>query len=808
MYTRVKLKLMHAKPYVTRAKTAASPRELLKLHLQQGCLHHSFTNTIPHRNIMSVWREAKAQDGRSYYYKPGTSETTWKKPDDFGAPQTPATPTTPQSNDANVDAAWKEASAQDGRKYYYNAITRKTVWQAPEAFLRLQQQNARPAAPDFVAGGAQGYDRGDRFGGVPDRRIERRDDREHVPQKSGFDGGRGGGGGMPWENRQENTGFRGPMPVKTDEPEYATPEQAEEAFFKLLKRHNITPDTPWEEALRAVIRDREYRALKDPKERRQAYDKYCQEVRAQEKGKEKERRERLREDFRQMLGTHEDIKHYTRWKTARPVIEREAVFKSAGDEDERRQMFDDYIVELKKKHAEDEVAQRRLALQGLEALMMKLIKDPDTKWNEAQETITQDERYVEDDTFRALSNVDLLNAFDAHIKDLDRARNDSKQQQKRLRTRRDRQARDAFRQLLTQHHQQGHIKAGSRWQDFLPLIASDPRYTNLIGTPGSSPLDLFWDVVEDEENKVRSKRNHALDVLEDQQFEMTLHTSPDDFAAVMAMDPRTADFSPEQLELVYGRLMEKIHLRVAEDKVEAERLQRKAIDALRSVIKHLDPPVRVGDGYEDVVARLAGCREYQVLHDDEARRAAFEKHMRRLKEKEADDAERERERTRLRDRDREPRNGRERRHRTRTPEVDAYEADRRKAQADRERQYRKASFGLTPPPRDRDRHEREAGGGGRRHVGGGAGESVYDRERREREMERERSYVSRADPRDKGRTLDYGDEAEVGGSGSRSGSIRKRRESLESGGSARRDVKVCHHPHSLISAKGRVLFTD
>ncbi|KAK0784469.1 U1 snRNP protein [Friedmanniomyces endolithicus] len=43
-------------------------------------------------------------------------------------------------------------------------------------------------------------------------------------------------------------------------------------------------------------------------------------------------------------------------------------------------------------------------------------------------------------------------------------------------------------------------------------------------------------------------------------------------------------------------------------------------------------------------------------------------------------------------------------------------------------------------------------------------------------MERERNYISRADPRDKGRTLDYGDE-ETAGAGSRPGSVRKRRES-------------------------------
>ncbi|KAK0274065.1 U1 snRNP protein [Friedmanniomyces endolithicus] len=728
---------------------------------------------------MSGWKEAKAADGRSYYFHAETKETTWVKPDDYEAVPVAADP-------AAVDAAWKETRTAEGKPYYYNSITKVTVWDPPEAFVRHQQQNAPPEAA-FVAGGGVGY------GGARDeypsreRRMERRGDREHLPQKPSFDGGRGGEGGKPWERRQDNAGFRGPMPEKTDEPEYATLEQAEEAFFAMLKKHSITPESSWEDALRLVIRDREYRALKDPKERRQAFEKYCVEVRAQEKGKEKERREKLREEFRKMLGTHDDIKHYTRWTTARPLVEREAVFKQAGDEDERHHMFDEYIVELKRRHAEEDFENHKTAMQEMSDLLKTLVVEPDTTWADAQKAITENERFTSEDIFRTLHMVDILTAFESHIKELDYERNDAKQKEKRLHTRRERQARDAFRQLLAQMLEEGKIKAGTKWQDFHPLIASDERYTRLIGTPGSSALDLFWDVVEDEERKLRSDRNHALDVLEDQRYEMTVQTTIDDFSGVMQSDPRTASFAPELLQMIYDRLMEKIWKRAEEEKLNLERSQRKAIDALRSVIKHLDPPVRSSDTYEDLAPRLASYEEFRVLDDDEARRSAFEKHMRRVKEKEADDLERERSR-RDRDRDHRSSNGavrrergevdRDRRHRTRTPEVDAYEADRRKAQAVRERLFRKPSFGITPPPRERERErerrdDRYPADERRRNE---RAESIYDRERREREMERERNYISRADPRDKGRTLDYGDEETVA-AGSRPGSVRKRRES-------------------------------
>lgn len=165
--------------------------------------------------------------------------------------------------------------------------------------------------------------------------------------------------------------------------------------------------------------------------------------------------------------------------------------------------------------------------------------------------------------------------------------------------------------------------------------------------------------------------------------------------------------------------------------------------------------------------RLEKYEEYKSLESDDLRQTAFEKVIRRLKEKE-EDAERDREsrdrdRRRDRDRDRDYRSGTsyrgERRgpssRQSRTPEPDAYEADRRKAQADRERSYRKTS-GLSPvrerwDERDRDRDRRD-----RDRERSSRPPSHYDRERRDREDERERLYRTRGDPRGSRDELDYG----------------------------------------------------
>ena len=47
-----------------------------------------------------------------------------------------------------------------------------------------------------------------------------------------------------------------------------------------------------------------------------------------------------------------------------------------------------------------------------------------------------------------------------------------------------------------------------------PLIKDDPRYTNMLGQPGSTPLDLFWDKMEEVDRDIRLKKNFVLDVIE------------------------------------------------------------------------------------------------------------------------------------------------------------------------------------------------------------------------------------------------------------------------------------------------------
>ncbi|KAK5946973.1 U1 snRNP protein [Knufia obscura] len=672
----------------------------------------------------SPWQEARTPDGRPYYYHAQTKETRWQKPEELLTPVERALAKQP----------WKEYTAPDGRKYYAHAETKQTVWEMPAQYKEaLNAVEAQPPptpaastpAPTFAAGGSTAL-------------------QAYTPRDLSSN----------FESRRDNI----PLPAVTKEaiPDYSSFEEAEAAFMKLLKRSNVLPDWSWEQTMRATIKDPQYRALKDPKDRKAAFEKYAVEVREQEKEKAKERLAKLRTDFGNMLRTNPEIKHYSRWQTVRPMIERETVFRSTDNEEERKQFFAEYIVELKKQNLEQEAANRRSAINDLAGIMQALDLEPYTRWSEAQEKIQSNERIQNDPRFKLLSKSDILTAFENHIKVLERSFNEVRQQQKAHKNRRDRQNRDAFISLLKEKRSQGLIKAGTKWSTLLPQIEDDPRYVGMLGQSGSTPLDLFWDMIEEEERALRGRRNDVYDVLEDKRFEVSSKTDFDEFFEIMLTDRRTANLDKDILHLIFERLQDKVQKRHEEEKHAADRHRRRATDALRSRIKHLEPPVRITDTWEQVEPRVEKSEEYRAL-DDEARRTAFDKVVKRLKEKE-EDAERERERRKARRSDeRDYRNGHRdgRRGRlSKTPEADPYEEDRKRAMAARERQFRKSSLGVSPPRiRDgRDRDERH----GRLER---SPPRAYDRDRRDREEERERLYRTRADPRGSRDELNYGEEA-------------------------------------------------
>ncbi|KAH6615283.1 hypothetical protein C7974DRAFT_403615 [Boeremia exigua] len=714
-----------------------------------------------------AWRAVKTADGKEYYHNAATNATTWEKPDELKD----------DVERAIEGTGWARQFTPEGKVYYYHKETRDTTWAIPEEVQRkvdLAQSNQPPQRPPpGPAGWAAGP------ASVPPSNDFRRERDEYRPERRDrerdFD--------------REREGFGGDRPrvefAGGNELSFSSTQDAEAAFAKVLKQMKVQPDWEWSQAVRAGIKDPNWRAIPEPEKREEAFKQYCEQLRAQEKTKEQDRQAKLRSDFTAMLRSHPEIKYYTRWRTALSFIEDESIFRSARDDGERRQLFEEYIVTLKKAHEEHEAESRKSALEEVLGLMQSLDLEPFTRWQAAEAKLEQKDEF-KSEKFQSLTRIDVLNQFEKHIRQLQRDHNERVQAERRAKHRVERTNRDAFTKLLDELRASGKLRYGTKWKEIHPLIEHEPRYTAMLGQGGSSPLDLFWDALEEETGKFRTLRRYALDVLEHQRFEVTTATPVEEFLSVMRKDSRTANIDEQSMHDIYTYILEKVKKREDDERKLEESDERHAVDRLRSIIKRLDPPVELADTWEAVRPRVEKTDEYRALKTDALRESAFDKHMQRLKDKDTERRDRSDRRRDSRPRSRDRRGTdrdhsyrpsdnprRDRRTRTRSPEHDTYAAERRRAQQDREARYRDTErAALSPPPRrayrDDDRYEPP-----RR-----SSTDHYPRARPD-----DRSYrpdpLSRADPREGSASLDYGD-----GAGR---TARRRRDSEVS--VSRRDVK-------------------
>ena len=458
-----------------------------------------------------VWKEANAPDGRTYYYNTATNETRWDKPAEMvsarrclsvgphsvltwlqGAPAGP----TPAS-------AWRTHTAPDGRQYYEDTINKTTTWEMPEVLKAAQAQTpARSHAPSVSP-------------------------HPHLTKELLTDNNRRNFvSSSPATNlKSEPNDFRQPERNLTDrmpgfgaaavkEEQFATLQEAEAVFFKLLKRLGVESDWSWERMIKEAVRDPGYRAIQDARDRKDAFDKYIEQARAEEKEREKDRKAKLGDEFMQMLKSHPEIKFYTRWSTARPMIEQEMVFKAAKHEDERIQLFNEYRQKQYKEHVEKEKAAQQAAIAKLSDLLPKLNMSPLTRWSEAQAFIAESEEFQDDKGLQFLPKIELLKAFEAHQKESEAVLHEQRTEARFVKARRERQNRDAYINLMGELRHAGKIRANTKWSDLQPLIEDDPRYDAMLGQSGSTPMELFWDAVEEEDHELRRKRNVVYDVLE------------------------------------------------------------------------------------------------------------------------------------------------------------------------------------------------------------------------------------------------------------------------------------------------------
>ncbi|TKY88009.1 hypothetical protein EX895_003105 [Sporisorium graminicola] len=604
------------------------------------------------------WTEHRTPEGRPYWYHTIEKRSVWEKPSELKTPRERALEATP----------WKEYKSGD-RSYYVHSVTKQSTWTLPAELKQiLDQYPIEGAAPSSAAAPASplvgGNTQSPAFARSP---VASQSPFPAIGQASPNYAARGANVNSPNPMNHRPSaagpasGSNTPLAASTSSSRHAVAapaagppsahqtmsgtteinfkgdkEAAEAAFIQLLADTGVDVDWTWETTMRSIITNPLYKALKTIAERKAAFNKHIDSLRSRRAAESAARWEQLKPEFRQLVDGDERIKGYSSYATARKFLSGTATWKKATSEEEARELVEAVLRDVREAEGLEAETVRKRNREMLMALLKTFEADVLTRWRDAHRTILESQEYVEDAHLSSMDLSDMLAVFEELIKGIERDADAAARKKATARRRKERQNRDAFKALLRGLREEGKIQARSTWGEVFPLLKDDPAFLNALGQPGSTPLDLFFDLVDELDQQLERQTADALQHISKQGHTVEPSTSQADFIAWTA----GVDVPRETLDQIYRELVaylaEEAERKLAEERRKLERKHRHRIEDLRYAFKKVDPPLDLDAPWQDVVARVEQLQEYKDAQKEDARVAewAWDKFVRRQKEKE------------------------------------------------------------------------------------------------------------------------------------------------------------------------------
>ncbi|KAG2401372.1 Pre-mRNA-processing protein [Vigna angularis] len=437
--------------------------------------------------------------------------------------------------------------------------------------------------------------------------------------------------------------------TKAVEPEtlvFANKMEAKDAFKALLDSANVGSDWTWDRAMRLIINDKRYGALKTLGERKQAFNEYLNHRKKHEAEEKRMKQKKAREDFKKMLEESTDLTSSTRWSKAVSIFENDERFKAVERDRDRRDMFESFLEELVNKERSRVQEERKRNIMEYKKFLEScdFIK-ASTQWRKVQDRLEADERCS------CLEKIDRLEIFQDYLRDLEKEEEEQKKIQKEELRKTERKNRDEFRKLMEEHIASGILTAKTHWRDYYTKVKDLHAYIAVASnTSGSTPKDLYEDVAEELDKQYHEEKSRIKDAMKLAKITLFSTWTFEDFKSALSKDIGTSPISDFNLKLVFEELLERVK---EKEEKEAKKRKRLADDFFHLLYSIKD--ITVSSNWEDSIPLVEDSQEFRSIGDESLCKEVFEEYIAQLKE-EAKESERIRKEERMKkEKDREER---------------------------------------------------------------------------------------------------------------------------------------------------------
>ncbi|KAL7669902.1 hypothetical protein ACOME3_004849 [Neoechinorhynchus agilis] len=366
------------------------------------------------------------------------------------------------------------------------------------------------------------------------------------------------------------------------------PRSAHACYRELLREKNVPSTSNWDQVYKLVSGDPRYDLLSTVSDRKQAFNGYKVQKQKEEREQERMRLKKAKEDLENFLQACEYMSSNIVYKKAHQMFGHLQVWVNVPER-ERRELFEDVVFFLEKRE-KDEIRQlQRSNMTNLKKIFEHLSRvGHETTWTQVQEYLLASKAFKSNANLQKMDKEDALVVFEDHIRQLQIRHDEDMERYRRLVFRSERKNREAFLDLLDELRDAKKLTCRSMWREVYPVFRSDDRFLNMVGQPGSTPLDLFKFYVDALKTRYDQDRRLIKSILRDAEFEVhPKKTDYEDFVRVVKDDKRSDRLDEDNIPLAFASCVQRAIEEERERIREQQRKQRRAETSFRRRLRHL-----------------------------------------------------------------------------------------------------------------------------------------------------------------------------------------------------------------------------
>ncbi|VDO03804.1 unnamed protein product [Rodentolepis nana] len=551
----------------------------------------------------TTWTEHTSHDGRKYYYNTLTKVTTWDKPDELKS----------SSEKAISDCPWKEFIADSGKPYYYNSETKESVWTKPQALIDAEQKasTATPNKPSLATVPCAALNGTPITPSTPAEETKPSEPSElERAMKATLES-------IATETT-ESTQIPLPPTEATSQdapsaPEYKTRGEMAEGLRRLFRDKKVPGNATWEQALKLISDDPRYNVLKNFVEKKQIFNVYKSQRQKEEREEQRMQIKQAKENLEKFLLQTREIHSTMSYRKVDQVLADVPEWTSVPEHD-RKILLSEAMNEIIKREKEEAKALRKKNIKTFNEILSNM---PNltyrTTWNEAQQMLLDEPKFTEDKDLQCLDKEDALIRFEEHIRMLEREHDEEREREKRKQKRIQRKNREAFSVLLDELKEHQLLTSVSMWKELFHIINRDERFHAMLAQRGSTPLDLFKFYTEKLKYRLPADKKIMKEILKEKNYTVELSTEFDAFKAMVLEDERCRTLDMGNLRIIFDGLMEKARNRDKERQREEARKIQKFEQSFVDMLRQADPPIEASTPWEEVAERFASNPTFNAI---------------------------------------------------------------------------------------------------------------------------------------------------------------------------------------------------